>query len=485
MTTISLGKRRRFHSTTTKSDRITPLIRIIAWTAASFLLFLQQNRIILLQHQEQQHEQLSWYSSTSKSKEEKTVTFSNRTAPEIETAEHQIQKPRPYQRPDISTDDIQNLTRSWWKPTILSRPKDWWCVHSDNFNKEGLLYVKTPKAASSTMAGITLRIAHRHGKDIPQQKEEKEKEESLPNDDTEISQEPIPATATLPCNSRHEHGLSYRYKYRNRTQSFLFATIRDPAHRAISDVFYRRSNQQLEYNETQILETLEKGAFLLSHRLTHIKVQGYQLAYLTMKEERKKDNDDDDDKDEEKYRSIDVSQLSRETTRQHVADVLNEYDFLLLVERMDESLVVLQFLLDLDTDDLLHINSKSAGDYAMLIAKNTCHRIQPSIVSDATKRYLSSSEWHNQHYGDYLLHAAINASLDRTIADIGPERFQKALATFRQRMILAQERCELNAQFPCSSSGKVQLELSEKSCYDRDWGCGYHCLDRLSERKSH
>ncbi|KAG7340297.1 galactose-3-O-sulfotransferase [Nitzschia inconspicua] len=476
-----MGKRRRFYSVTTKSDRMTPLIRIVAWTAAAFLLFLQQNRIILLQHQEQQDEQLSWYSPTSKSKEEKMVTVRNRTAPNIETAEHQIQKPRPYQWPDISTDDVQNLTRSWWKPTILSRPKDWWCVHSDNVNKEGLLYVKTPKAASSTMAGITLRIAHRHGKDIQQE----EKEESVPNEDTKISHEPIPATTTMPCNSRHEHGLSYRYKDRNRTQSFLFATIRDPAKRAISDVFYRRSNQQLEYNETQILETLQEGVFLLSHRLTHIKVQGYQLAYLTMREKVEDNHDADDDDEEEEEPSIDVSQLSRETTKQHIADVLNEYDFLLLVERMDESLVVLQFLLDLDTDDLLHINSKSAGDYAMLIVKETCHRIQPPIVSDTTIRYLSSSDWHNQHYGDYLLHAAINASLDRTIADIGPERFQKALATFRQRMALAQERCQAHAYFPCSSSGENQLKLSEESCYNRDWGCGYPCLDRLSESNSH
>ncbi|KAG7340282.1 galactose-3-O-sulfotransferase [Nitzschia inconspicua] len=203
------------------------------------------------------------------------------------------------------------------------------------------------------------------------------------------------------------------------------------------------------------------------------------------KEEEEEEDDDDDDvdsgEDDEEERSIDVSQLSRETTRQHVAEVLNEYDFLLLVERMDESLVVLQFLLDLDTDDLLHLNSKSAGNYAMLLSDETCHRIQPSIVSDATMRYLSSSYWHNEHYGDYLLHAAIDASLDRTIADIGPERFEKALATFRQRMVLAQERCEAHAHFPCSSTGEVQWELSEESCYDLDWGCGYPCLDELPE----
>ncbi|KAG7340288.1 galactose-3-O-sulfotransferase [Nitzschia inconspicua] len=139
--------------------------------------------------------------------------------------------------------------------------------------------------------------------------------------------------------------------------------LRPSAIRAMSDVFYRRSNQQLEYNETQILDTLDDGDFLMSYKLTHIKVQGYQLAYLTMKKKEEEEDDDDVDSGEndEEERSIDVSQLSRETTRQHVAEVLNEYDFLLLVERMDESLVVLRFLLDLDTDDLLHYQFEVGG----------------------------------------------------------------------------------------------------------------------------
>ncbi|KAG7372941.1 galactose-3-O-sulfotransferase [Nitzschia inconspicua] len=473
-----MGKRRRL--LLDKRNRSMPLIRIFSWMAAAFLLVLQQTRHIMFQQEQQQQHQIPWGSSdsTNSSFSATQTKYNNKhdnnnessaQPKRNETTKTKIKRKPSYQWPGISTVDIQNLTRSWWKPSILSRPKDWWCVHSKNVKKEGLLYVKTPKAASSTMAGITLRIAHRHGK---QQVKEGD------DDDETISEG---KTTILPCNSQHEHGLSYRYKDRNRTQSFLFATIRDPAQRAISDVFYRRSNRQLEYNETQILDTLDDGDFLMSYKLTHINVQGYQLAYLTMKEKEKDDDDDVSDDDEEEEPSIDVSQLSRETTRQHVADILNEYDFLLLVERMDESLVVLQFLLDLDTDDLLHINSKSAGNYAMLISKETCHRIQPSIVSDATMQYLSSSDWHNQHYGDYLLHAAINASLDRTIADIGPERFEKALTTFRQRMVLAQERCKAHAHFPCSSTGEVQWELSEESCYDLDWGCGYPCLDELPE----
>ncbi|KAG7340344.1 hypothetical protein IV203_023887 [Nitzschia inconspicua] len=333
-----------------KRNRSMPLIRIVSWMAAVFLLVLQQTRHLMFQQEQQQQQQIPWRSSDS-----------------------------------------------------------------------------TNSSFSAT------------------QTKNKNKRES------------IPATTTMPCNSRHEHGLSYRYKDRNRTQSFLFATIRDPAQRAISDVFYRRSNQQLEYNETQILESLQERVFLLSHRLTHIKVQGYQLAYLTMKEEKEDDDDNVSDDDEEEGPSIDFSQLSRETTRQHVADVLNEYDFCCWW----------------------------TGGYAMLIVKETCHRIQPPIVSDTTMRYLSSSDWHNQHYGDYLLNAPIIASLDRTIADIGPERFQKALATFRQCIVLAQDRCQAHTYFTCSSSGENQLKLSEESCYNRDWGCGYPCLDRLSESNSH
>ena len=42
-----------------------------------------------------------------------------------------------------------------------------------------------------------------------------------------------------------------------------------------------------------------------------------------------------------------------------VHDILNEYDFIRLVEQLDESLVILRLLLRLNTGDVLYLSSKT------------------------------------------------------------------------------------------------------------------------------
>jgi hypothetical protein len=67
--------------------------------------------------------------------------------------------------------------------------------------EEGLLYVKVPKAASSTLAGVVDRIAHNHGG----------------------------------CDSKDTHvyqGVGYYYGNRDKRASFLLGSVRDPAARA-------------------------------------------------------------------------------------------------------------------------------------------------------------------------------------------------------------------------------------------------------------
>jgi hypothetical protein len=136
--------------------------------------------------------------------------------------------------PNISQNDIADLARSWWKKNKKRDPlqdpsskRHWWCTtHDDGAAtvkkpaSSGLMYVKVPKSASSTMAGITLRIAHRHGRSIGHNNNIKNR-----------------TTTSIPCQAYLTHGDPIRYQQRNKTSSFLFATIRDPAHRAISDVF--------------------------------------------------------------------------------------------------------------------------------------------------------------------------------------------------------------------------------------------------------
>ena len=82
-------------------------------------------------------------------------------------------------------------------------------------------------------------------------------------------------------------------------------------------------------------------------------------------------------------------------------------------------------------------------------------------------------------YGDYVLYEAVNKSLDLTIDSLGRELFEDALDAFIKLKCRAEEKCAADAVFPCSSTGEIQLAESSESCYKRDWGCGYPCLDTL------
>lgn len=83
------------------------------------------------------------------------------------------------------------------------------------------------------------------------------------------------------------------------------------------------------------------------------------------------------------------------------------------------------------------------------------------------------------NYGDYVLYEAVNQSLDLTIKTLGRERFNEALDAFVTLRGRAEKRCAAEAVFPCSSIGEVQIDRSSVSCYEKDEGCGFACLDAL------
>ena len=98
-----------------------------------------------------------------------------------------------------------------------------WCTHEGYKMKrnrnvyrfrspKGLLYVKVPKAASSTTASVWHRIARNNGN----------------------------------CNIVWEHGQGKYYGNRDKSASFLLGSIQNPASRAISRVFFTQASQRKE-----------------------------------------------------------------------------------------------------------------------------------------------------------------------------------------------------------------------------------------------
>jgi hypothetical protein len=71
----------------------------------------------------------------------------------------------------------------------------------------------------------------------------------------------------------------------------------------------------------------------------------------------------------------------------NVLRVMKKYDFLVVVERMDESLVVLSMLLGVHVGDVLTLDSKVNGMY--FYEGKRCFKIVKSNVSPRVKDYLS------------------------------------------------------------------------------------------------
>lgn len=99
--------------------------------------------------------------------------------------------------------------------------------HKDDLeNHQGLLYVKTPKAASSTLSGVAMHIAERHY-------------------DTSEAVGGKGMSKKCTVNAHHAHASTLGYANRNKEKSFLWTFVRDPKKRALSSYFFFKATMQV------------------------------------------------------------------------------------------------------------------------------------------------------------------------------------------------------------------------------------------------
>ena len=117
----------------------------------------------------------------------------------------------------------------------------------------GLLYVKVPKDASSTLAGVAIRISKHYN------------------------------NTTV----KYHHALASKARYINRDSvaSFLFAPIRDPGSRALSWIYYHLSRLEKPHDEDSVLYWLQ-GLNMMQLGPTEVMDGrgGPQLAYSALEE---------------------------------------------------------------------------------------------------------------------------------------------------------------------------------------------------------
>jgi hypothetical protein len=293
----------------------------------------------------------------------------------------------------------------------------------------GFLYVKARKAGSSTVAGVAMRIAR---------KVARERHLSTPV-----------------CHVRFNHPMASKLQYskRNKLDSFLWSILREPTKRFVSEFFhFGLSRNFIQPTDENIKKYM---------RETKPSVDNYYLRWLSV------DKPFNFRTDHEKIPSI-------------VQSIVNEYDFLGISERLDESLVALQMILNLTTSDILYLSAKVNGGWDDGIYRShQCYYITPSFVSESMQAYFQQSEeWYNFTVGDNLLYRAVHASLDKTIDGLGRHAaFATNLQKYRWALKKADQVCRTNVTFPCSPGGEFH---PDNDCMMWDSACGMDCLDRFA-----
>jgi hypothetical protein len=145
-------------------------------------------------------------------------------------------------------------------------------------------------------------------------------------------------------------------------------------------------------------------------------------------------------------------------------------------------LASMKILWGLETEDLIALSAKQAGGYDGGGFNNTCVKIQkPENITDNIQRFLAS-EFRRGNL-DYALYAIVNRSLDKTIDYLGRDRVQEEVQRIRAMQAIAEQKCQGEAIFPCSSDGTRQVKRSQRSCYRFDYGCGHKCVDRVLQEE--
>jgi hypothetical protein len=312
----------------------------------------------------------------------------------------------------------------------------------------GLLYIKSSKASSSTLEGVALSIAHNVAR--------RQFHNSSRSNNSSNDPHHYPHVCTH--YNRHEFA-DNRHHARRAMPSLLWSFVRDPSQRDLSHYFHFEVGRNgKETTDKKIINSIE---YEIKGRQVRTLVRSRGKAPMWPKHELHKDPD-------EVMRII-----------QH--SIIDWYDFLGVVERMDESLACLTLLWKLPATDVIVLSAKRSGGYDDAGGggdnNKTCVKIPNKFITPAVQEYLNTK--HILFNADILLYHAVNRSLDLTIKSLGHARVAERVQEIRYLQHLAEEHCRKEAYFPCSETGELQLELAANNCHVQDAACGYECVDKL------
>lgn len=217
----------------------------------------------------------------------------------------------------------------------------------------GFLYLKPMKTASSTAAGVNLRLAR--------------------------NQAQRRNAGFAICEALYDHTLGYKsVPSRNRTRSFLWSTVRDPIARHVSSFFYFYvTGLNLEPTHENFIhvfrtKTIRKG--ICSHYLERLATEKYEHGVSDPIE--------------------------------FANSIFDNYNFIGVTERMDESIVALAMLLRVPLADVLYLSSKASGDFGTI--DEGCKFLPKSVISPGMQEFFQTPEFQDCVKVDHIIHQVAN-----------------------------------------------------------------------------
>lgn len=380
--------------------------------------------------------------------------YKNQTRPTIATEYHQISTN------EYDNDSFDGIKSRIWKPynqTICYNPG----FDDDNGNKSkiitfkgglnnddyplgggngkkryhttrGILFIKPMKVGGTTATGINIRLSKNLAKRL---------------------------NKIFPfCENNYMHSDGYMFENRHKNNSFLWSMLRDPTNRAISHYFFHEISRQKQKNT---ITNFRKS--MLSSRKSRLENKNYYINLHS-------------------FNKIPKCDANNGTIIRKVANnIIQNFDFIAITERFDESMIILKMLLNLTIGDMLYVNSaKSNGGYDDG-AYGKCTHIQPTNLTKEMQEFIQNSqEWNNDTIKwDLELYKAANKSLDLTIDSIGRELVQHELNIFKKAQVKVKEKCMPLVKAPCTETGEKR-EPRDTNCLFHDGGCAYECLDEIA-----
>jgi hypothetical protein len=372
-----------------------------------------------------------------------------------------------------------------------TNPLWFWCrprptSTTNSTTMEGLFFVKTPKTASQSINRILKRVIRQVG--------------SRTNNLCHFRGQHI-----RPNSATKAGGPASGYRHRHDTFSLLVTSVRDPAPRALSRIYWTLSTRQMYPKNTP--QPQQQMISILQKALAHWKdieggtisegQGGFQINYVSLQQIPP----------HAAWNAATPTQVLRpQQLEDHIQHhILDEYDFILIQERLEESLVALQLLLGLESSDILSMPLHVGGSYLYDRHVGCIQLYSPpslphlsnkhkdnnnndnSLVVQFLDDYFQSPTWYAQNYGDYILLGAAHASLDQTIEELNAnnDQFTRALQDFRILQQRVYETCSRQVVFPCSHNGTIQREDYQLGSGRSAGGDRYpqqdieHCIDQV------